>query len=223
MPRASTKLISTLVPLTVRSTAIGLTLSCIPMNQPLKAIRLRVAGAAHIRMKKYFEASSRTSGVHSMTRKAALTNTHWMRISSRAQARAIPNDLANMRAHSLRSPLPNAWAVSPPVPTLRKPKFQYSRSKSIVPIAMPPMSVAAFASRCPATAMSTIPTSGTVMFARMLGIASLSISLLIAFIICICPPPQAFPDKKNSGHSLCLLPQLLPSPRSPARGCGYKE
>ena len=34
-------------------------------------------------------------------------------------------------------------------------------------------------SRCPATAMSTIPTRGTVMLASMLGRASLRISLFI--------------------------------------------
>ena len=39
--------------------------------------------------------------------------------------------------------LPNACAVRPPVPPRRNPKFQYSMSKSIVPMEMPPMSVAA--------------------------------------------------------------------------------
>ena len=39
-------------PLTTRSQLIGATLSCMPMNQPLKAIRESVAGAAHILMKK---------------------------------------------------------------------------------------------------------------------------------------------------------------------------
>ena len=33
--------------------------------------------------------------------------------------------------------------------------------------------------KCPATAMPTIPTSGIVMFARMLGTASLRIALFI--------------------------------------------
>ena len=76
MPNASVMLINIFIPFTTNSVIIGLTLSCMPMNQPLKAIRERVAGAAQIRMKKYFDASSRTSGVQSTTRKAALTNTH---------------------------------------------------------------------------------------------------------------------------------------------------
>ena len=60
MPRARMMLIRTFIPLTTKSAIIALTLSCIPMNQPFKAIRLRVAGAAQILMKKYCEASSRT-------------------------------------------------------------------------------------------------------------------------------------------------------------------
>ena len=50
---ASTMLMRMFIPLTTRSVVIGLTLSCMPMNQPFRAIRLSVAGAAHIRMKKY--------------------------------------------------------------------------------------------------------------------------------------------------------------------------
>ena len=58
MPRAREMLMRIFIPLTTKSVTIGLTLSCIPMNQPFRAIRLKVAGAAHILMKKYFEASS---------------------------------------------------------------------------------------------------------------------------------------------------------------------
>ena len=108
IPRARTMLMSTFIPLTVKSVAIGLTLSCIPMNHPLKAIRPRVAGAAHMRMKKYFEASERTSGVQSTTRKAALTNIHWMAIRAKAHARAIPKARVKIRAHSFLSPRPYA-------------------------------------------------------------------------------------------------------------------
>ena len=47
----------------------------------------------------------------------------------------------------------------------------------MVPMEMPPMRLAdASADRCPATAMSTMPTSGTVMPARMLGTANRNIS-----------------------------------------------
>ena len=66
------------------------------------------------------------------------------------------------------------------VPTLRKPKFQYSRSNSIVPREIPPISAAEPYSelKCPAMAISTIPTKGTVILAKILGIASLKTSLL---------------------------------------------
>ena len=50
----------------------------------------------------------------------------------------------------------------------------------MVPIEMPPIRAAdeyPAAPRCPATAMSTMPTSGTVILARMLGTARRSISL----------------------------------------------
>ena len=48
----------------------------------------------------------------------------------------------------------------------------------MVPIEMPPIRLAdASADRCPATAMSTMPTKGTVMPARMLGTAKRRITL----------------------------------------------
>ena len=175
-------LIRTFIPLTTKSVTIGLTLSCMPMNHPLKAIRDKVAGAAHILMKKYFDASSRTSGVQSTTQNAALTNIHWMAMSTSANANDIPSARVRILAHSLSSFRPQACAVSPPVPTLRKPKFQYSRSKSMVPMAIPPIIVATSPVRCPATAISTIPTIGTVILANMLGMASFNISLLIDFM-----------------------------------------
>jgi len=55
---------------TIRSTHILLAESCIPTNQPLKAMRDMVAGAAQMRIKKYFNANSITSGVPSTTSKA---------------------------------------------------------------------------------------------------------------------------------------------------------
>ena len=107
-PRASTKLIRMFIPLTVTSATIADTLSCMPMNQPFKAIRLKVAGAAQILTKKYSEASSRTCGEQSTTRKAAFTNIHCIAIRSNAIASDIPNALERIRAHSLRSPRPYA-------------------------------------------------------------------------------------------------------------------
>ncbi len=95
---------------------------------------------------------------------------------------ASPTPLARLPAQSSRSRLPKAWAVIPPVPARRKPKFQYSMSNISDPTEIPPIKAAAEASRCPATAMSTIPTSGTVRFAIMLGRARRSISLFIVSI-----------------------------------------
>ena len=81
MPRLTT--------LTVMSTAIGKTVFCIPMNQPLNTISERVAGASHILMKKYFLASSWTSAEQSMKRKAASTKSHWINIRNEAESRAV--------------------------------------------------------------------------------------------------------------------------------------
>ena len=81
MPRLTT--------LTVMSTAIGKTVFCMPMNQPLNTISERVAGASHILMKKYFRASSWTSAEQSMKRKAASTKSHWISIRNEAESRAV--------------------------------------------------------------------------------------------------------------------------------------
>ena len=117
-------LIKTFIPFTTKSVSIGLTLSCIPINQPLNAMSPKVAGAAHILTKKYMDANSLTWSVQSTTANAIETKTHCTAISSKAQARAIPAARKKIRAHSLMSPRPYAWAASPPVPTLRKLKFQ---------------------------------------------------------------------------------------------------
>ena len=123
-PVAKRMLRATLSTLTRMSVIIGETLSCMPMNQPFTAIMLSVAGAAHILMKKYLRASSPTCGEQSSTRKAPLMKIHWIAIRKTEQARAMPNALERIFAHSFLSLCPNAWAVSPPVPGLRKAKFQ---------------------------------------------------------------------------------------------------
>ena len=84
---------------------------------------------------------------------------------------AVPIPCVKTFIMPLKSLLPKAWAIIPPVPTRRKPMFQYKRSKSIVDMAIPPIATAS--PIWPLTPTSTIPTSGTVMFARMLGSASL--------------------------------------------------
>ena len=143
IPRARTMLETALITFTARSVAIGLIPSCIPMNHPFNAIRLRVAGAAHMRMKKYPDARASTSGEQSTKRKAPLTKSHCMAISTTDESIASPTALVRMRPAALSSPRPYACAARPPVPALRNPKFQYSRSKSIVPTAIPPIREAA--------------------------------------------------------------------------------
>ena len=95
---------------------------------------------------------------------------------------ASPTPLARLPTQSSQSCRPKACAVIPPVPARRNPKFQYSRSNIRDPTEIPPIRAAAEVSRWPATAMSTIPTNGTVRLARMLGRAKRSISLFNASI-----------------------------------------
>ena len=107
-PSARTMLSRMLIPFTVISATIALTLSCMPMNHPFRAIRQRVAGAAHILMKKYLDANARTSGVQSTTRKAAFTNIHCTAMRNTAMARDMASARNRMPAHSLLSSLPYA-------------------------------------------------------------------------------------------------------------------
>ena len=92
--------------LTIRSVAIELTVSCIPMNQPLNANRLKVAGAAQILMKKYCRARSRTVSEHSTTRNAAFAKGHCISNMPRAISRANPTPRARILPHSLVLPAP---------------------------------------------------------------------------------------------------------------------
>ena len=47
-----------------------------PINQPLNAIKLSVAGAAQIRIKKYSRANIETCGEHGIIARTAVTNNH---------------------------------------------------------------------------------------------------------------------------------------------------
>ena len=140
-----------------------------PMNQPLMAIRLRVAGAAHTRIKKYLRAKMATSSEQGTIASAAVTKSHCTNHISAAPIKAMPTLCPKRRAHCSRSSRPYACAVIPLVPTRKKPKFQYSKSNSIVPIAIPPIACAS--EICPTIAVSTNPTNGMVIFAKILGIA----------------------------------------------------
>ena len=153
-----------------------------PMNQPFNAMSISVAGAAQMRMKKYARATSATPSEQGTTARTAVTNRYWIAQITKLAINAIVRLCVRILRHSPltanRSPLtvlPYACAVSPEVPTRRKPKFQYSKSKSIVPMAIPPIAVASL--RCPTIAVSTMPTSGIVIFANILGIARRNMSL----------------------------------------------
>ena len=116
---------------TVRSVSIELTLSCIPMNQPLRAIRLRVAGAAQMRMMTYWMASWATPGVASRKMRARREMGHCSTISNAANPSDSFSALTRIAEHSsvffcraLPKDRPYAWAVRPPVLARRKAKFQ---------------------------------------------------------------------------------------------------
>src|SRR5208337_3992497 len=74
-----------------------------------------------------------------------------------------------LAATSASSPAPTACAVRPVVPIRKKPKAQNSIAKMVEPRATPPMSAGSLS--WPMTAVSAIPTSGTVAFDRIIGIA----------------------------------------------------
>ena len=63
MPRVRMMLAAMFTRFTVRSVSMLLKVSCMPMNQPLRTIRLSVAGAAQMRMRMYCAASAATPGV----------------------------------------------------------------------------------------------------------------------------------------------------------------
>ena len=184
-PRPSNMLAAMFTPFTTKSVHMLLLLSCMPMNHPRKAIRLSVAGAAQTLMKKYSLARETTSRLLLTSRRASLAKGHCRSRTAAAKSSARPRPRPSILPHSrfascpMALALPKAWAVSPPVPVRRKPKFQYSRLNIMPPTDIAPRKAAdpAAPGRCPATAVSTSPTSGTVRFARMLGMASLSISL----------------------------------------------
>ena len=107
-PRLSIMLAMILVTFTTRSVIIELIESCIPMNQPLKDIRERVAGAAQMRMKKYLRARVLTSGEQSTARKASFVKGHWTARVNAARPSASSRALASNRPHSFISPRPRA-------------------------------------------------------------------------------------------------------------------
>ena len=83
-------------------------------------------------------------------------------------------DSPNSLALSWKSPLPHVCAVMPDVLMRRNPKFQYTRLNIIAPTATAPIKT--LSPRCPAMAVSTRPSNGTVMLATIAGNAILNIS-----------------------------------------------
>ena len=91
MPRANRMLATIFIPLTIMSVSIDENVSCIPMNQPLRVIRLKVAGAAQILMWKYLRASVLTSSELCTNKNISFWKGHWMRIRKRAEIIAAPS------------------------------------------------------------------------------------------------------------------------------------
>ena len=112
------------VPFTTRSVSMELTVSCIPMNQPLSTMSESVAGAAQILRRKYLVARCLTSSEQLTKKKISFSKGHCMAISTSDRARAVSRLRRRFVRHPAMSPRPNACAVRPPVPALRKPKFQ---------------------------------------------------------------------------------------------------
>lgn len=167
----------TFTTLIITSQIMGDIASCIPINHPRKVMSDKVAGAAQIRIKKYFRAKISTSGEQETHANTAVTNNHCI-----AQTSIVPKAdkarlCANNFEHSVLSCRPKACAVIPEVPTLKKPKFQYNKSNSIVPIAIPPIADAS--DIWPMIAVSTRPTSGIVILARILGTAKRNICAFV--------------------------------------------
>ena len=104
--------------LTIRSVVIELTVSCIPMNQPLNANRLKVAGAAQILMKKYCRARSLTSSELSTTRKASFVNGHCMARSRTVSEHSTTRNAAFAKGHCI-SNMPRAISMANPTPRAR--------------------------------------------------------------------------------------------------------
>ena len=106
IPRARNMLARILTPFTITSVSIELKVSCIPMNQPRKAIRLRVAGAAQILMKKYLSARDLTSAEQSTRRNTSFWNGHWTIRSASDIRRAVPTARNRCVLHSCQSSRP---------------------------------------------------------------------------------------------------------------------
>ncbi len=124
MPSDRNMLAITLMPFTTRSVNMELMESCMPMNQPLRDIRLRVAGAAQTLTKKYSRARSLASGEHLTTRNESLMNGHCNSNITTAAASARATPFTSTSTLSCQSARPYACAVSPPVDILRNSKFQ---------------------------------------------------------------------------------------------------
>ena len=106
-----------------------------------------------------------------------------MMIADISTANAV--DSPSSLALSLKSPLPHVWAVIPDVLMRRNPKFQYTKLNIIAPTATAPMNT--LSPKCPAMAVSTSPSSGTVMLATIAGNAILKISRFTPQRYCFLP------------------------------------
>ena len=106
MPRARRTLATIFIPFTMMSVSIEEKVSCIPMNHPLKAIRLKVAGAAHILMWKYLSANALTSSEHWTNTNISFWKGHWIKMRSKADSTAALSPLLRLAAQAPQSSRP---------------------------------------------------------------------------------------------------------------------
>ena len=76
------------------------------MNHPLKAIRLKVAGAAHILMWKYLSANALTSSEHWTNTNISFWKGHWIKMRSKADSTAALSPLLRLAAQAPQSSRP---------------------------------------------------------------------------------------------------------------------
>ena len=119
-----------------------------------------------------------------MSRSASRIAGTCRRKSSAPPPNAMTSGLYRLAAISARLPAPTACAVSPVVPMRRKPKAQNSIENTVEPRATPPISAGSLS--CPTTAVSAMPTSGTVAFETIMGMAMASTSRLVTSLPCTC-------------------------------------
>ena len=123
-PNTSNVLAPMFIMFCVMAINIGTREFCMPMYHPDRLNRPSMAGAPHISMLKYIEASLLTSAGGCITSIDASRSGTCSTMSAKATAMAIPKERQSIRTVSVRSRLPRACPVSPLVPMRRNPNIQ---------------------------------------------------------------------------------------------------